>query len=168
MPKSSKFTIQTPAVRALFAGVHVECKGKFTYRYFRLTKEGKAEAVPLSKQLVALGMSAPTATILIKRAIKAGLIRQATGTETEPVEDQDETQLAPYQREQQERLAKRFQLTKSVSRNGVYWGVFDSDFDTEELISESKSEALAEIERRIAAAQFEKLPLWMQFRTGVA
>jgi hypothetical protein len=80
----------------------------------------------------------------------------------------DDRKLSPSREDQRRRLQERFQLVKSISRHGVYFGVYDADRHTQELISTDRQEALEEIDRRIDAELMEHIPSYPTFRTGLA
>lgn len=54
-----------------------------------------------------------------------------------------------WHEQQRQKLWGRFQLVRTVSRHGVFYGVYDTETHRQELISPDKREALAHIERLV-------------------
>jgi hypothetical protein len=188
---NQKRLLSEPPISELLSGL-VRC-GK---HYYRVNPEtGFHTPVAARAELLKL-MSQVTVTRILREAVSAGLITEgkidlvakpsdkivgrsdhqeeaavaARGDDIEDDPDESEPEKkehSPYH-ERQQQTRQRFQLVKSVSRHGVYFGVYDADHQTEELISIDRQEALQEIARRIAAEDMDHVPYYLKFRTGLA
>ena len=187
---NQKRTLDEPAIRKLLTGL-VRCGNRF----YRPDPTGSRVPVAARAELMKL-VSNATASRLLREALSVGLISEEKidpanasakqgegkrdGAESElaaaiaasatddDIEEQEKDELSPYDERQKQRARARFQLLKSVSRHGVYWGIYNADTNQQELISPDKREALQEIARRIAQEDMDHIPYYLQFRTGLA
>jgi hypothetical protein len=80
------------------------------------------------------------------------------------LEDDGETELLPYHQEQRDRIRRRFQLVRSVSRGRVWFGWYDAEWHQQTLVSEDENDALAAIAQRVQEAEEDALPFQVRLK----
>lgn len=166
MPNSNqKRTLDEEPIRRLLTGL--VRSGRLFYRPDPVT--GLHSLFPARLELTKLGMSQDPASRLLKEAVAAGLIKEVKinheleqqlretvkASKTGSADDDDDDK--PGRREPDEperpfaRDQNRYELVTENTRWGQYFGVYDSKIGFQEILSQEREVAMAEIQRRYDA-----------------
>lgn len=160
---AAKRTLDEEPVRLLLTGL--VRSGRFFYRADPVT--GLHTLFPARLELIKLGMSQEPAARLLREGVASGLIREtkinfeleaelkrvARESKAHGGDGDEDDRPARREPDEVERpfapvKAGRYELVKESSRNGDFFGVYDSKLDHQYILGREKAAALAEIERR--------------------